>query len=216
MDMNQEFSVYIVDDQELLREGLKAVFNDVPWVRIVGEARSSQEALAFVAEHKPDLVLLDPCLPGAGLLACIRTIKSMEGRTRVMVITDHDTEDWVYECLDAGVNGYVVKNTSRHELIIGVQAVLEGKTFMSPCILNAVARGYLEGCRARNPRSLISTLTAREREVFECVGQGLKNREIAERLYISIKTVEKHRAGMMRKLKLKSPGEVRSLWADCN
>lgn len=210
----QHYDLLIVDDHELVREGLKAMFHDVPWARIVGEARNAKEALAQVEAHLPDLVVIDPCMLGDDGLACLKMIKDTSLQTKILVLTDQESEDLVYDCLNAGANGYIVKKATCQELLQGVQAVLEGKSFLSPGVLYDVAKGYLKGRRAKNPELLVKTLTRREAEVFELVGQGRKNREIAAQLYISIKTVEKHRANMMRKLRLKSPVQVRHLWAD--
>lgn len=210
----QSSSLYIADDQDLLREGVKAVFHNVPWARIVGEARNAAEAFTFVKSSAPDLVMLDPCLPGGGGVDCVKRIQEMAEETKIIVLTNRESEDWVYECLEAGAQGYLMKSASSQELLAGVKAVLDGNKYLSSNIIMNVAKGYVEGRRSSEPATLVGSLTKREHEVFELVGQGQKNREIAEQLYISIKTVEKHRANMMHKLQLKRPVHVRRLWKD--
>ncbi len=212
--MGQKPDLLIVDSHELTREGIKSVFADVSWARIIGEASTVEEALPMVKKHLPDLVIFDPSVGNSAKLASVKQIQKLVAQAKVLIFTCQDSESWVYDCLVAGVNGYVVKNSSCKELLMGIQAVLEGKTFLSPGILAYIAKGYLESRREKNPEILVKSLTRRESEVFDLVGSGQKNREVAEQLFISIKTVEKHRANMMRKLCLKSPAEVRRLRAE--
>ena len=210
----QIFRAMIVDDHELLREGVKAVFHGVPWVRIVGEAPTIADAFAFLESARPDLIMLDPLLSGEEAITSINRIRSVSEHTRIMVICDSDVTEWVYECLDAGVRGYLMKKSSSQELLMGVRAVLEGETYLSPNVIMSVARGIMDGRRPSDTAALLNTLTSREREVFHLAGQGVKNREISDQLFISIKTVEKHRANMMAKLRLKGAAQLRRLWSD--
>jgi DNA-binding NarL/FixJ family response regulator len=211
---DQRGTLFIADDHELLRAGVRAVFADVSWVDIVGEAPSAAETFSFVESCLPDLVMLDPCLSDGGGVDCIKRIRSLAEHVKIIIFTEQDSEDLIYECLDAGVKGYLMKKISSQELLAGVQAVLEGKTYLSSSILGNVTQRFVEGYRSSDPVLLIKSLTKREREVFELVGQEYKNREIAEQLFISIKTVEKHRSNVMRKLKLRRAVEVRRLWKD--
>ncbi|MBU1612659.1 MAG: response regulator transcription factor [Proteobacteria bacterium] len=210
--MDQQYDVLIVDDHQIVREGLKSLLSDVPWARIVGEARTVREVFDMDFGNPPHLILIDPNVSGDVDLDSIKQIKAVHPFIKVLALTANESEDWVYKCLEAGVNGYVVKKSPCSELLMAAQTVLDGKTFLSPGVLVDVAKVYLEGRRSKQPEALVGALTHREREVFQLVGQGHKNREIAELLYISIKTVEKHRATMMRKLRLKSPADVRRLW----
>ncbi len=212
--MNKKHGLLIVDSHELTRKGLKSLFRDVSWARIIGEVATVEEALPMASEHLPDLVVFDPSVHNNGKIVNVKQIRKLVAQTKVLILTYQDSEAWIYDCLDAGVSGYVVKKSSCKELLLGIQTVLDGEIFLSPSILADVAKGYLEGRKEKNPEILVKSLTRRESEVFDLVGSGQKNREVANLLFISIKTVEKHRASMMRKLGLKSPAEVRLLRAE--
>ncbi|MGE4504511.1 MAG: response regulator [Desulfovibrionaceae bacterium] len=210
----EPYSLIIMDPAELVRRGLRAVFEETPWARIVGEAKGEQDALQLAEKHGPDMLICDPSCLEEGGLPFIRRLKDLNQDIKVLALADEDSEECVYNCLEAGVSGYMVKDASCEELLLGAHVVLGGKTFLSPGVLGGITREYVENRRRSQPLSQVESLTPREFEVFRLVGGRKRNYEIADILGISVKTVEKHRANMMRKLLLRSPGQVRALWAD--
>lgn len=212
--IGKAFNLLIADDHELLREGVRSVFREVPWAQIIGAVHTAAEAFSFIESSAPDLVMLNPFIAGADGISCVRQMCSSCSGVKVVLFTDRENDDWIYDYLKAGVEGVILKKTSCYDLVTGVRSVLEGKTYLSPDILMNVTRRFIDGNPPSDPIALLEYLTKREREVFELVGQGRKNREIAQDLFISIKTVEKHRANMMRKLRLRGPIQVRRLWSD--
>jgi two-component system response regulator NreC len=196
--------VVLAEDHTILREGLRALLSSSAEFEIVGEAADGRVAIERVAALKPDLVLMDLSMPKMSGLDAIREIKRQLPETKVVALTVHKTEEYVSAALQAGADGYVLKDTTHSELLIALRNVLTGKRFLSPGISETVINGYLEGKKAQAPQSPWDTLTNREREILKLIAEGYKNREIADYLCISVKTVETHRTSLMRKLDLHS------------
>jgi DNA-binding NarL/FixJ family response regulator len=140
-----------------------------------------------------------------------RLIKKRHPEVRVLVLTVHGAGEYVYAALAAGADGYVLKDASNDEFILAVESVLGGKIYLSPGVSDAVVKGYLNDARGQSVSSSWETLTPREQEIFQLVAEGYKNREIAEMLVVSVKTVEKHRSNLMQKLGVHSAAELRAL-----
>lgn len=194
--------IIIAEDHTILREGLKALLSPDPELEITGEARDGMEAIQRVRELKPDMILLDLTMPKMNGMEAIREIKRACPETRILVLTVHKTEEYVLASLRAGADGYVLKDSTHAELVMAIHNVLCGKPYLSPGISEKVIQGYLEGKKVVNTRTALETLTKREREVLKLIAENYRNREIADCLCISIKTVEKHRDNLMKKLDL--------------
>ena len=141
-------------------------------------------------------------MPKMNGMEAIREFKKRSPRTRILVLTVHDAEEYILETFKAGADGYVLKDSTHHELVMAIKNVLTGKSYLSPGIAETVLEGYLEGRKTLKPRSSWETLTRREREILKLIAEGYKNKEISKELSISVKTVEKHRANIMTKLNL--------------
>ena len=196
--------IVIAEDHTILREGLKALFATDPVLDVVGEAEDGREAIRRVEELKPDLLMLDLSMPRMNGIEAIREIKQQSPATKILVLTVHKTEEYVLASLEAGADGYVIKDATRAELLMAIANVLAGKRYLSPEVSEKVIEGYLAGKKASKPLAPGDTLTVREREVLKLIAEGYKNKEIAEYLCISLKTVEKHRDNLMKKLDLHS------------
>lgn len=196
--------ICIAEDHTILREGLKALISSNPHLEIVGEAEDGREAVRLVEKIKPDLILLDLSMPRMHGVEALREMKKRRPETKVLVLTVHKSEEYVLAALQAGANGYVLKDATHAELSIAIENVLTGKPYLSPGISEGVIEGYLKGRRIPQPSTPWDTLTQREREILKLIGERYKNREIADELCISVKTVEKHRANLMEKLDLHS------------
>ncbi len=204
-------SIVIVEDHTILREGLRALISSNPNFDVVAEAGDGREAIKFVEKLKPDLVLMDLSMPRMNGVDAIREIRKRVPDTRIVVLTIHDTEEYILETLKAGAYGYVLKDATYDELMVALNDVLAGKRYISPGISEKVIDGYLDGRKTLKPQTLWETLTHREREILKLMAEGFRNKEISEYLYISVNTVEKHRANLMEKLDLHSAQALTSL-----
>jgi len=197
-------TILIADDHTLFREGLRSLLSTHEDLHVLGEAENGQEALRAVAERKPDLLLIDLSMPKMGGLDAIREIKRYEPETKILVLTVHETEEFVLAALNAGASGYVLKDATHQELILAIRSVLREKRYLSPDISAKVIEGYIDGRKAVKSTSSWESLTLREREILKLIAEGRKNKEIADILFLSAKTVAKHRANLMNKLDLHS------------
>lgn len=193
----------IAEDHAILRDGLCALFRERPDLEVVAEATDGLEAVRCAQVHQPDLMLLDLSMPRSSGLEALAEIKRASPATKVLVLTVHKTEDYVFTALQAGADGYVLKDSSAPELLLAVRSVLAGERYLGPAIASQVISGYL-GKEGPGLRSAFADLTSREREVLKLIAEGYRNREIGEVLCISPKTVEKHRASLMDKLDLRT------------
>lgn len=196
--------IVIAEDYRILREGLRSLLTEDRSLEIVAEAEDGIEAIRCVEMHKPELLLLDLSMPRMGGIDVIKEIKSRFPETKILVLTMQDSDEYILEAIRCGANGYCLKEASRQELFDAIKRVLVGKAYLSPAISEKVMDDYLEGRPTLKIHTTWETVTRREKEVLKLVGEGCKNKEIAERLGISIKTVEKHRANIMSKLDLHS------------
>jgi len=194
--------IFIAEDHQLFREGLKAMLQANDAYEVIGEAEDGLEAVRRVKKNLPDLLLLDLSMPKLNGISVINEIKSVYPDIKILALTIHESDEYVLEAFDAGADGYCIKDASREELLIAIRSVLEGKTYISPGIADNVMEGYLEGRRRLKRKTSWDTITQREKEVLKLLGEGYKNKEIADLLHISVKTVEKHRANIMKKLDL--------------
>ena len=192
----------IAEDYTILREGLRSLLSSHPDFEIVGEAEDGQEAIRNVDRLKPDLALMDLSMPRMNGMDAIKEIKKRSPQTKVLVLTVHKTEEYIHAALQAGADGYILKDSTHAELGLAIKNILEGKRYISPGISESLIEGYLEGRKKAKPLSTWDTLTQREREILKLIAEGYKNKAIAEYLCISVKTVEKHRANLMKKLDL--------------
>ncbi|MFA6971926.1 MAG: response regulator transcription factor [Gallionella sp.] len=201
--MNEKQRIMIVEDHTLLRAGLRALLLQDPEIEIVGESDNGRDAIRLVGKLKPHLVIMDLSMPGMNGIEATRSIKRQFPDTKVLVLTLHKTEEYIHESLGAGANGYILKDATHDELRVAVRSILNGKTYLSPDISAKVINGYLGA--SGSPSGGVSpwdTLTNREREVMKLVAEGRPNKYVAEYLSLSVKTVEKHRSNLMRKLDL--------------
>jgi len=198
--MVEKKSIVIAEDHTILREGLQALLSGNKEFLIVGEAKDGREAIRTVTENKPDIILLDLSMPRMNGLEAIQEIKKRSADTKILVLTVHKTEEYVLASLEAGADGYILKEATHSELLVAINNVLSGKPYLSPGISDKVIEGYLSGKNKVKNKVSQDRLTKREREILKLIAEGHTNKKIAEILCISIKTVEKHRSNVMGKL----------------
>jgi len=196
--------IVIAEDHTILRQGLKALLKSNENLEVVGEAEDGLEAIRCVEKKNPDLLLLDLNMPRMDGISVINEIRKRHPETKIIVLTMHMQEEYILEAFRSGAQGYCLKASSHDELIMAINAVLSGKFYLSPEISGKVLEGFLEGQKNIKKKSSWDILTQREKEVLKLVGEGYQNKEIADYLFISVKTVEKHRANIMEKLDLHS------------
>ena len=198
--MAKKYRIVIAEDHKILREGLKALVQSNENFEVAGEAGDGIEAIRAVEKHHPDLLLLDLSMPRMSGISVIKDIKSRLPETKILALTIHESEDYILESFHSGLDGYCLKDSNSSELLMAINRVLEGKTYLSPGISDKVLVGFLEEKRQLKTSTAWDNVTQREREVLKLVGEGYKNKEIADYLCISAKTVEKHRSNIMKKL----------------
>jgi DNA-binding NarL/FixJ family response regulator len=195
-------TVLIADDQALVRAGFRALLDAQNDIRVVGEASDGDEAVRLAIQHRPDVVLMDVRMPGTDGLAATRRIAGDDrlGDVRVVILTTFDLDEYVFEAIRAGANGFLVKDTEPAELLRAVRAVVEGDALLSPRVTRRLIEEFAS--RAKEPQrgAGLDVLTDREREVVGLVAEGLSNDEIAERLIMSAATARTHVSRAMIKV----------------
>lgn len=206
--LGEKKRILIVEDHALLRAGLRALLSQDADIEIVGEADNGRDAVRMIEKCLPDLVLTDISMPGMNGIEAIVDIKLRHPETRVLVLTIHKTEEYIHESLRAGANGYLLKDATHDELRVAIRSVLNGKIYLSPDISAKVINGYLGTDGASHHACPWDSLTHREREVLKLVAEGRPNKYIADYFCLSVKTVEKHRSNLMKKLDLHNASKL--------
>jgi len=202
--MPKKSRIVIAEDHKILRQGLGSLLSSSDELEVVGEAGDGMSAIRVIKELEPDLVILDLNMPKMNGMAVIKEIKQTCPDTKILALTMYRKEEYILEVFKSGGEGYCLKSSGYEELLTAVRAVLSGKQYVSPEISAVVLEGYLESRRSVKEQTSYELLTQREREVLKLVGEGYQNKEIADYLCISPKTVEKHRGNIMQKLDLHS------------
>jgi DNA-binding NarL/FixJ family response regulator len=193
--------IVVVEDHQLLREGLKAMLTSAGY-EIAGEAADGVEAIRLIKKLKPDLATLDLSMPRMDGFSVLRDIKAACPEVKILVLTIHETDQYLIEAFQCGADGYCVKDSSRDELCLALRSAIEGKMYISPRVAKTVLHGFLERQEQHKSECAWEVVSPREREILKLLAEGYQNKQIAELLHISAKTVEKHRANMMQKLDL--------------
>jgi DNA-binding NarL/FixJ family response regulator len=200
--------VILVEDHAILREGLRALLELEADLKIIGEAGDCKEALPMIEALRPALLITDVTLPGRSGIELISELRERQVEIRSLVLTAQNSEEYIRAALKAGAHGYVLKDASRAELLQAIRSVLNGQTYLCASVTAKVVTGYLRPKAQRLTLGAPELVTEREREVLTRVALGLSNKLIARELELSVKTVEKHRANLMRKLTLHNTAAV--------
>ncbi|MEZ4590851.1 MAG: response regulator transcription factor [Chloroflexota bacterium] len=199
------FRILIADDHGILRAGLRALLNDDPQLQVVAEAADGEEAIDLVAQHQPDIVLLDMNMPGLNGVEATRVLLSQHPTLKVLILTVHEDFGLVREALQAGASGYIIKRAVESEPINAIKAVARGEIYVHPAMTRALLETPTEHT-AVSPNT--DQLTNREVDVLRLLVQGYTNKQIGEKLNISIRTVETHRSNITSKLGINSRVEL--------
>ena len=197
--------ILIVDDHAIMRDGIRALLGLHDDFEIVGEASEGKEALEKVLQLLPDVVVMDIAMPGMDGLEATRRIKAKSPKVKTLILTQYDNREYIISCIKAGAAGYVPKRALGSELVSAIHAIHQGDSFLYPSAATALIQDYLQQSEGGEP---YDRLTGREREVFKLVAEGHTSREIADMLFVSLKTVLGHRAKIMEKLNLHNRTEL--------
>ena len=197
-----QIRILIVDDHAVLRAGIRALLDLQADLWVVGEAGDGHQALLRVRELQPDIVLMDLGMSGMDGLTAMREIKASWPHVRVLILTQHENKEYILPALKLGASGYVLKRAEGDELLMAIRSVYAGETFFDPAINGIIVDDMRR--IAQSPSDPLETLSAREREVMMLLASGLTYQQVAETLFISVKTVDFHRANVLRKLDLTS------------
>ena len=199
--------ILLADDHALVRRGVRLILDSEPDLQVVAEAGDGREAIEVARRIPVDLAILDIAMPQMTGLQAARELSTDQPDLRILMLTMYDNEQYFFQALKAGAAGYVLKSVADRDLVEACRAAMRGEPFLYPGAVNALIRSYLD--RARQGQNLPEqVLTAREEEVLKLVAEGHSSKEIAQLLFISVKTVERHRANMLQKLGLRDRLEL--------
>ncbi len=196
--------VVIADDHAVVRQGIRHVLEDIPGLEVLAEGNDGEEALALVADHEPDLLVLDITMPRKTGLEVTKELRAAGSETPILVLSMHDDPDYVLEAVRAGADGYILKDVSPSELREAVEAVHSGREYFAQRVTHQLSVALRDEIERERHRSRLEQLTGREREVLVRVANGRTNRQIAEEFGISPRTVETHRERVMAKLRIRT------------
>jgi len=199
--MIENIRVLLVDDHTVVREGIRALMEKQDGLVVVGEASGGAEALKKASELRPDVVVMNLEMPGMnGIISTRRIVRDIKG-PKVVILSKHDEESYVFQALKAGASGYILKSSSFDELVEAVRGAHSGNPRFSPAVSRIIMDSYLNDTEEKKrARSKSGKLTGREREILRLIAEGNTNNRIAEQMEISVKTVETHRTNLMKKL----------------
>ncbi len=211
MSSNARIRVLIADDHTLVRQGIRVLLQAEPDLQVVAEAGNGQDAVRLARELQPDVVVMDLTMPGMDGMEATRMIKACLPKTHILALTVHESDEYFFRVLQAGASGYVLKRAAASELLSGVSAVAHGEVFLFPAVAKKLLADYLTRGHSREEgeaREASAGLTAREQEILTLVAEGLTNREIADRLTVSLSTVQTHYTHILTKLNLQNRAEL--------
>jgi DNA-binding NarL/FixJ family response regulator len=200
-------SLLVADDHEIVRRGIRALIQEQPGWQIAAEAKDGRDAVAKATQFQPDVAILDITMPSLNGLDAAMQIAKLSPRTKVLILTIHESDELSRKALDVGARGYILKTDAAFDLITAVSSLLANKTFFTPKVAEMVLNGYLgKGPMASEDEPL--QITGREREIVQLLAEGKHSKEVATTLDITVKTVETHRSNILRKLHFHSVTEL--------
>ena len=200
-------SVLIAEDHEILRYGISTFLSSSDDITIVGEAASGEECIELFKKKQPDICLIDISMPGKDGIETTHAIRKLNADAKILILSMHIDRQKLTDLLDAGIDGYLIKDTEKADLLHGIKAIMKGQRVFSKAISDMMAQSFLDRERPDQPQ-LKEEITKREKEILRLVAKGLTSKEIARKLYISPRTVDTHRSNLMEKLELKNIAEL--------
>ena len=204
----KKIRILIADDHAVVRAGIRLLLETQPDMEVVGEAQDGRESLVQAEKLKPDVILMDITMPDMGGVEATKAIKEAHPQVPILALTMHQDASYFFPMLQAGVSGYVVKGADHSEVLSGIRAVAQDKAYLFPSLARKLIDDYLERLQTGEEKDSYARLTTRQREVLKLIGEGYTSREIAERLFLSINTVERHRTNIMDKLEMHNKSQL--------
>ncbi|MBT1701243.1 response regulator transcription factor [Fulvivirgaceae bacterium PWU4] len=204
----QKHKILIADDHAMVRDGVKNLVQQNKDLIVIGEARSGNETLELFDKLQPDLLIMDISMPDMNGMEVSRTILAKNPGASIVILSMYDDEDYISRCLEYGVKGYVVKNESGSELEYAIRSVLQGKNYFSRQAQDVIFKKYSQNVARKKTQEEEISLTKREIEIVRLIADGLTSQQMADRLFISPRTVETHRANLMKKMSVKNAIEL--------
>ena len=205
----ETFRIVIVDDHTLVRQGLKRIIGEMADLEVIGEAGDGLELLKLLEKITPHMILLDISIPNLRGNEAIREIKALHPEVKILILSMHKEKEYLYQAISAGANGYFLKEDADTELSTAIETIRRGKIYISPLLSGDVADDWAQTYRGKSKLPYEpDNLTTREREVLKMIAEGKSSKTIADLLFISVRTVERHRANLMDKLSLKKTANL--------
>ena len=198
----------LADDHVLVRHGLKRILEEKTDLEIAGEVGDGLELLNLLNKVNPDLIILDVSMPNLRGIEAIPEIRHVRPNAKVLMLTMHKEEEYLYQAISAGANGYLLKDDAEKELFSAIENIQNGKIYISPGLADQSMQNWARLRRGEDDSPIIEALTVRQREILKLIAEGKSNKEIGDLLYISVRTVERHRANMMSKLNIRKTAEL--------
>lgn len=199
-------SILLADEHAIVRTGLKLLINNQKDMKVCWEADNGEEAVRLALEKQPDIVILDLSMPKMNGLVALRKIHDANRGIKIIVLTMHEEKEYIFRVLQAGASSYLLKSHQEDDLIEAIRTVYQGGAYLYPKVTKLLLEDYKDKLNTKTEK--MSRLTAREQEVLSYIAKGYTNREIAEELFLSVKTIESHRARIMEKLNLRTRQEM--------
>jgi len=205
----EPYRVVLADDHILVRQGLKRILEEMADLEVIGEAGNGLELLKLLERITPQMILLDISMPNLRGIEAIREIKALHPEAKILIITMHKDKEYLYQAISAGANGYFLKEDADTELSTAIETIRRGKVYISPLLSGDLADDWAQTYRAKSKLPYEpDTLTTREREVLKMIAEGKSSKDIADLFFISVRTVERHRANLMDKLGIKKTADL--------
>jgi DNA-binding NarL/FixJ family response regulator len=205
--MMESYRIVLADDHALFRRGMRKIINEVPGMEVIAEANDGLELLEMLRKLMPDLVVLDISMPNLRGIEAAREIRTHYPRTKVLILTMHKNKEYLYHAIASGASGYLLKEDSDEELLLAIETICKGGTYVTQKLAGTMAQDLSRAISGKDPLAA-NFLTSREREILKFIVKGKTSSEIAVTLNISARTVETHRANIMKKLNLKKTAEL--------
>lgn len=206
--MSEKYLVVLADDHILFRHGLRRILDEREGLEILGEVGDGLELLTLLNKQAPHLILLDISMPNLRGIEAIPEIRRIRSEAKILVLTMHKDEEYLYQAISAGADGYLLKEDAEKELYTAIDTIRQGRIYISPCLAEQSMQNWARLRRGETDIHASATLTIREREILKLIAEGKSNKEIGDLLCISVRTVERHRANLMTKLKVKKTAEL--------
>jgi len=204
----KKISLLLAEDHTIVRQGLQALLKQSDHIEVIGQAEDGQEAVRKTDELKPAVVLMDISMPILNGIEATRQIKKQHPGTKVLILSMHPNEEYIYAALNAGASGYILKQDAHLDLMAAIEVVAKDEVFLSPSVSTKVVKDYLHKASELAPADKLEKLTSRERQILQLIAEGKTNKQIAGLFFISVKTVETHKANLKEKLEVRTIADL--------